>query len=164
MTQTKSDDAVSPVIGVMLMLVITVVIAGVITVFATGVFGDGSDTTPMVMIDLGDITTSGSKLKSVEFIHKGGDEVPLEYIEIALVGSYQTITNYFPNDRYGRGGTVTVSGESGPGITAGAGDFIKLTITGYYDDVKYRTGEKTFWTMYDTRTNGIIASGDFVVP
>ena len=36
MTLKKSDDAVSPVIGVMLMLVITVIIAAVVTGFATG--------------------------------------------------------------------------------------------------------------------------------
>ena len=40
MTRTKSDDAVSPVIGVMLMLVVTVVIAGVVTIFATGLMTD----------------------------------------------------------------------------------------------------------------------------
>ena len=162
--QKLSDDAVSPVIGVMLMLVITVVIAAVITVFATGVLGDDSEITPMIMIDLGDITTSGSgyssKLKSVEFIHKGGDEVPLDYIEFALVGSTQTITNYFP----GTHGTVTISGESGSEVTAGAGDFIKVTITSSWYDATYRSGETVVWTMYDTRTNGVIASGDFVVP
>ena len=159
-----SEDAISPVVGVMLMLVITVVIAAVITVFATGVLGDGSDTTPMVMIERGDIETVsswyGSKLKSVEFIHKGGDEIPLEYIEVTLVGSYQTITNYFP----GRHGTVTVSGESGSDVTASTGDFIKVTITSSWYDAQYSSKETVFWTMYDTRTNGIIASGDFVVP
>lgn len=164
--QKNSDDAVSPVIGVMLMVVITVVIAAVITVFATGVLGDDSDITPMVMIDLGEIGTTsagwyGSALKFVEFIHKGGDEIPLEYIECTLVGSKQTITNYFP----GGYGTVTVSGESGSGITAGAGDIIRLTISNpTWWDCMYQSGEKVAWTMYDTRTNGIIASGDFVVP
>ena len=36
MTRKKSEDAVSPVIGVMLMLVVTVVIAAVVAIFATG--------------------------------------------------------------------------------------------------------------------------------
>ena len=36
MTRKKSEDAVSPVIGVMLMLVVVIIIAAVVTVFATG--------------------------------------------------------------------------------------------------------------------------------
>ena len=43
MIQTKSEDAVSPVIGVMLMLVVTIVIAAVVAVFASGV---GMDAEP----------------------------------------------------------------------------------------------------------------------
>jgi len=40
MTRKKSDDAVSPVIGVMLMLVVVIVVGAVVTVFATGLVGD----------------------------------------------------------------------------------------------------------------------------
>ena len=36
MSLKKSDDAISPVIGVMLILVVTVVIAAAATIFATG--------------------------------------------------------------------------------------------------------------------------------
>ena len=44
MNQKKSEDAVSPVIGVMLLLVVTIVIAAVVAVFASGV---GADAEPM---------------------------------------------------------------------------------------------------------------------
>ena len=44
--QKRNEDAASPVIGVMLMLVVTVVIAAVITAFATGMAGDSTSTTP----------------------------------------------------------------------------------------------------------------------
>ena len=40
MTRKKSEDAVSPVIGVMLMLVVVIVVGAVVTVFATGLVGD----------------------------------------------------------------------------------------------------------------------------
>lgn len=33
----KTDDAVSPVVGVMLMLVITIIIAGLVAAFASGI-------------------------------------------------------------------------------------------------------------------------------
>ena len=35
-TNTKKDNAVSPVVGVMLMLVVTIIIAAVVSVFAGG--------------------------------------------------------------------------------------------------------------------------------
>lgn len=49
--QKKSDDAVSPVIGVMLMLVITIVIAGVIAAFGTGMIGN-TETAPTAVLDV----------------------------------------------------------------------------------------------------------------
>lgn len=51
MKLTKSDDAVSPVIGVMLMLVITIVIAGVIAAFGTGMVGN-TETAPTAVFDV----------------------------------------------------------------------------------------------------------------
>ena len=51
MIPKKSDDAISPVIGVMLMLVITVVIAAVITVFATGTVAD-TEIAPTAVLDV----------------------------------------------------------------------------------------------------------------
>ena len=51
MIQKKSDDAVSPVIGVMLMLVITVVVAGVIAAFGTGMVGE-TESAPNVVLDV----------------------------------------------------------------------------------------------------------------
>jgi hypothetical protein len=38
----NKDDAVSPVIGVMLMLVVTIIIAGVVTAFTTGIVDTAS--------------------------------------------------------------------------------------------------------------------------
>ena len=51
MMQKKSDDAVSPVIGVMLMLVITVVIAGVVSAFGTGLVGN-TEAAPTAMLEV----------------------------------------------------------------------------------------------------------------
>lgn len=51
MIQKKSDDAVSPVIGVMLMLVMTVIVAAVITMFATGTVAD-TEPAPTAVLDV----------------------------------------------------------------------------------------------------------------
>lgn len=162
MKQTVKEEAVSPVVGVMLMVVITIVIAAVITTFATGVLGDESSTTPVVMIDLTDVDSTGSLLSSVEFVHKGGDVLMWESVEVSLVGDRQTITNYFP----GKWGNITMSGKSGIGVIAEAGDYIRVIIENPSDnwDKFYQSGEEVVWTMYDKRTDGIIANGEFVVP
>lgn len=156
----NADDAVSPVIGVMLMVVITVVVAAVIAVFATGIMGDDSSRTPMVMLDVGDITSSGELLHSIEFIHRGGDSLSMYDIEISLMGNLQHILNYFP----GKYGKVLVNGVDSPGTIAEAGDSIKVMIQSGFDNAKMYSGETVTWTIYDKRTEGILASGDFVVP
>ena len=51
MIKKKSDDAISPVIGVMLMLVVTVVIAAAVTIFATGVVGE-TEPAPVAVLDV----------------------------------------------------------------------------------------------------------------
>lgn len=51
MITKKSEDAVSPVIGIMLLVVVTVVIAAVITTFATGVVGS-TEPAPVATLDV----------------------------------------------------------------------------------------------------------------
>ena len=51
--QARTEEAVSPVVGVMLMLVVTLVIAAVVTAFATGMAGDSTATTPMALFEAG---------------------------------------------------------------------------------------------------------------
>lgn len=163
MKQTVKEDAVSPVVGVMLMVVVTIVIAAVITTFATGVLGDESSTTPVAMIDLTDVDSTGNLLSSVEFVHKGGDVLMWENVEVSLVGDSEIVTNYFP----GTHGNITMSGKSGHGVIAEAGDYIKVIVKPYglnSMDAYYYPGEEVVWNMYDKRTDGIIANGKFVVP
>jgi len=56
MIRTKSEDAVSPVIGVMLMLVVTIVIAAVVAAFAGGLGAD-AETAPTTVLDVHDLST-----------------------------------------------------------------------------------------------------------
>ena len=100
MKQKKSDDAVSPVIGVMLMIVITVVIAGVIAAFGTGMTGN-VEAAPNVMLDVKIISNFGSlepgegweptagTLIGPDFQirHVAGDPLKTEDIEIRMAWS-----------------------------------------------------------------------------
>ncbi len=66
MIQTKSEDAVSPVIGVMLMLVITIVIAAVVAVFASGV-GVDVESAPSTVLDVTNIRQETTFSDDLEF-------------------------------------------------------------------------------------------------
>lgn len=86
------EDAVSPVIGVMLMLVVTVVIAAVVVVFSTGLAGSTA-TTPSALLEVEYIQMSDIGEYMPEFNgvmanfgikHKGGDPIPLKDIQITI--------------------------------------------------------------------------------
>lgn len=169
--QKSSEDAISPVVGVMLMIVVTVIIVAVVSAFGTGLVGDDTIKTPIVKIELDDVVVGSDKgysdgkgtLKSVYFVHKGGDEISLNNIEFSMKGTAQIITNYFP----GEFGTVNTSDGSS---VADAGDIICINIAekvwnGESEwNGRYPSGDVVTWVLYDTRTDGILAQGDFVVP
>ena len=166
----KYDDAVSPVVGVMLMVVITVVIAAVIAVFASGMLGEDTVSDPVLLVDIGNLelrrgSLSPVALSSVEIIHKGGDSVPLETLEISLVGTGQHITNYYSSVS-SRGGTVEVIGKAssnGEPVMVEPGDVIKITLPSTLDH-EYGSTEKVTWALYNVRTGTTLANGAFVVP
>jgi hypothetical protein len=97
----KRNDAVSPVVGVMLMLVVTIIIAAVVSGFAGGLAG-GAQSTPQASIVATEIVVNEAYDTStvdnmaphpvadkaadiyVVFEHKGGDGINLNNIEIHL--------------------------------------------------------------------------------
>lgn len=87
--ENRKDDAVSPVIGVMLMLVVTVVIAAVVVGFSTGLAGSSS-TTPTALYEVSDVETwvdptiGVGEVAYLNIRQKGGDSVPLNELQITL--------------------------------------------------------------------------------
>lgn len=69
MIRTKSEDAVSPVIGVMLMLVVTIVIAAVVAVFASGV-GMDSEPAPATAVDVVGISISEESTTTTTYVYE----------------------------------------------------------------------------------------------
>ncbi|MGA9187392.1 MAG: type IV pilin N-terminal domain-containing protein [Methanosarcina sp.] len=97
----KNTHAVSPVIGVILMVAITVILAAAI---GSSVFGQGpAESAPQANLDIksAGITGSGTTaaIASVKFEHLGGDPIHFEDIKITK---------------------VTASLEDGPSYTIGA--------------------------------------------
>lgn len=110
---TNRDSAVSPVVGVMLMLVVTIIIAAVVSAFSGGMFasekktpqatlgvevnvGDGIRGEVPVSVSAGYSYPPGYTCENNYFLfeHKGGDSFDLNDIEIALEdrGSQMTFT------------------------------------------------------------------------
>lgn len=73
----RDNDAVSPVIGVMLMIVVTIIIAAIVSAFAGG-FSDQQKKTPSSQIEVTlrqAVNSSGFPAPQLIFTHKGGDPV-----------------------------------------------------------------------------------------
>lgn len=98
MKRTEKDDAVSPVVGVMLMLVVTIVIAAVVAAFATGIATE-TQAPSMTSIDLVDVTManpSGVNYApySMTFKHMGGNALDINYLTLAI--TYNVATYRMP--------------------------------------------------------------------
>ena len=74
-TLLADDDAVSPVIGVILMVAITVILAAVIATFVLGLGEQVSQTTPTASFSSEYSGASGVDAGRVTFSHDGGDTI-----------------------------------------------------------------------------------------
>lgn len=80
-TWKKNDDAVSPVVGVMLMLVVTIIIAAIVSAFAGGL-GGTSDAPPNAAIG-GEFSIDGGMI----ITHLGGEPIALQAVTFYTVPS-----------------------------------------------------------------------------
>jgi FlaG/FlaF family flagellin (archaellin) len=110
----KEDSAVSPVIGVMLMLVVTIIIAAFVAVFAGGA-ADSTTSAPSASIDVNIISNGGdTKNQYVMLIkHLGGDSIPSNDIQIMT---------YYTSPSTCAKGKVMLSGSITQGTPAIAAD------------------------------------------
>jgi flagellin-like protein len=86
----QSESAVSPVIGVMLMIVVTVILAAAVSSFA-GSVENQDDPTQAVF----DVTSSASD-KLIVIKHMGGDVIYKEDIKILISHGLPKMTGYLP--------------------------------------------------------------------
>ncbi|MCZ0859841.1 type IV pilin N-terminal domain-containing protein [Methanocorpusculum sp. MG] len=120
----KKQDAVSPVVGVMLMLVVTIIIAAVVSSFASGL-GTTSEAAPTTSLQVS--LYGGTLEKKAVIEHLGGEALPTRDLQI--------ITSYTVPDRYlgqvlGAGGKTimhTIDGKLAPTVE----NDLDWTITDY---------------------------------
>ena len=118
----KKEDAVSPVIGVMLMLVVTIVIAAVVAAFAGGLSSD-VEMAPTAALDI-DVKSDGT----VKIEHLSGETLTNEKITIKVTdanGNSKGTGNLGTQGVLTPGSTkaITLTGES-----IGLGDYVTVTI------------------------------------
>jgi len=83
----KGDQAVSPVVGVMLMLVVTIIIAAVVSAFAGGM-STGKDKAPQATVK-----AKFSQSNGMEIYHMGGDTINTQSTSV-IVRPTRSFGNY----------------------------------------------------------------------
>ena len=143
----KKEDAVSPVIGIMLMLVVTIIIAAVITGFAMDLSKD-TNKTPTALFDV--------QYENGEFTleHKGRDPIRLEDMQIVFE-QIGTVNSGITYTRSGADGKLTILGQDSKKV-ATTGDVIKV------NDFPITDGS-VLWTLTYIPTEGLVASGKVFV-
>ena len=86
--KTEKDDAVSPVVGVMLMLVVTIIIAATVAVFATGI-GSDMDTIPVAQV-----SATYSQNGTLDITHIYGDVIDFAEVDVIVSPSAGFKTGY----------------------------------------------------------------------
>jgi len=113
---SDSDDsrAVSPVIGVILMVAITVILAAVIGTFVLGL-GDSVESAPQASFDF-----SVDSNDNVEIRHRGGDNIDPNNVEIRVNGTEVPATTtggstaFTSLNSFSAGDTVEISSTDAP--------------------------------------------------
>ncbi|MDE2521687.1 MAG: type IV pilin N-terminal domain-containing protein [Methanocorpusculum sp.] len=123
-TNTKKDNAVSPVVGVMLMLVVTIIIAAVVSVFAGGLMTN-QQAAPSLTMDI-TIKNSGYYGSSSFLAKVMSVSEPIATKDLKITTSWSTTnkTNVVIGQRQQGSGMTDVYGYEAGIITGGA------TVTG----------------------------------
>jgi FlaG/FlaF family flagellin (archaellin) len=105
------NDAVSPVVGVMLMLVVTIIIAAFVATFA-GTFGETTSKTPSAALDVKIISDGGPNRDQYIMLieHLGGDPVPTK--DMRILSYYSSPKGTQMGDISSQKRPATIDGET----------------------------------------------------
>jgi flagellin-like protein len=127
-TLFTDDDAVSPVIGVILMVAITVILAAVIGAFVLGI-GSSQEKAPQATFsfsydDAGDGWSSGTNNDEVTISHDGGETVDNSSLAFTIRGNNirdgdTTVSNDIGGSTWSAGTSMTIAEDGGDGIQSG---------------------------------------------
>lgn len=122
---TDNDDrAVSPVIGVILMVAVTVILAAVVSMLVLGM-GSDVESHPQASFSF----DYDSSADTVDVTHEGGDTLANSSVKVLVNGDEDT-DDAWPNAEISAGDTYTV----GSGTAVSSGDSIRVVWTGSNGD------------------------------
>lgn len=101
------DRAVSPVVGVMLMLVVVIIVAAIVSGFAGGLMGTGNGNAPVLSMDV-NVYNTGSFAGSGFFATVTGVSEPIQTNDLKIVTSWTAANHSMPLS----GGNTTLPGSS----------------------------------------------------
>jgi flagellin-like protein len=104
---------VSPVIGVILMVAITVILAAVIGTFVLGLGNQVSEASPQAQFTFSQSGEAGTTGATVDITHDGGDAIDAANLGVKVNGSDATMSTAFSGSvSAGSSATADVSSES----------------------------------------------------
>jgi len=142
------DEAVSPVIGVILMVAITVILAAVIGTFVLGLGDQVQDTAPQASFNFDFETNSGDD-DQVTITHDGGDSIDGALMNTTIDGAeasssgdylYDETTAWYGYDTVSAGTTVTVNTTTNPDWS---GEVVRVVWTSETGDDSATLGKAT---------------------
>ena len=120
----NSDDrAVSPVIGVILMVAITVILAAVIGTFVLGLGDSLGDNQPTAQLNAELNSTGG-----VTVGHNGGDSLESDSFRFILNANGSSVQSDVYGERFSVGDEVSGNAAEGDDTTVSPGDDVRLRI------------------------------------
>lgn len=124
----RNEDAVSPVIGVMLMLVVTIVIAAVVAAFAGGIATD-TEPTPSVVLSA-DVYAAENKIALQSL---SGDRLEISKLDVRVYEEDGDLISDGTIDTAGQD-TYFTPGEIlkvtlGDGVTLNSGNKVQIVVT-----------------------------------
>lgn len=135
------DEAVSPVIGVILMVAITVILAAVIATFVLGLGDQISNTAPQASFSF-DYTEDGNDNgDTLQVTHNGGETITANEVVGAVTGAQDGDSSVtYDGDLYGTSSSSEVNAGSSDTINAGSfsGSVSDLDLSGATVRVTYQ--------------------------
>ena len=163
MRRTEKEDAVSPVIGVMLMLVVTIIIAAVVAAFAGGLASDtDAADSAIIKLDSYDMASVNQKASvpwetytagykafestsygvyNMTFLHKGGDKLDVTKLRLGI--KYGGATEFTPLSKV----TDVKSWGVGEKLVLTTGPEMMEEIGGSYSGGYFKTTDGLFWGL-----------------
>lgn len=123
------DDAVSPVIGVILMVAITVVMAAITGAFVLSLQNDVSVTPTTSWDTSAEDTTGTGHIDSVRFLHRAGDSLDAGQLKVRVSGQQADVNTSASDGRIRVGDEIDVRFDDSGGNTNQAGDELLLVWT-----------------------------------